>query len=135
MIRTGQLLKSLILLTAIFSGWGLTSPCQATDLSGCWSGSWGSYKCRHHGPLQAQFVRCDENSYQVHFSGRFFKVIPFRYSVVLNVVEDGDTVKLTGDSYLGRMMGTFTYEATATATTFHSDYFSKKDWGYFELSR
>ena len=111
------------------------STSQAADLSGCWSGTWQSCSTGHHGPLKANFTKCGDTQYHVTFSGRFFKIMPFRYSVTLNVIEDGDTVKLSGSSYLGRLMGTFTYSATATACSFQSGYSSCKDYGSFNLTK
>jgi hypothetical protein len=113
------------------------SSVAATDLSGSWSGGWYSCTNGHRGPLQATFCRQDESHYVVHFRGRFLlNLIPFRYSVVLNVVEEtDDSVRLEGSSYLGRLAGTFTYDATATATTFHADYDSCRDTGYFWLNK
>ncbi len=109
---------------------------HATDLSGCWQGSWRSCTTRHKGPLKAHFVKCDDTHYRVHFSGRFFKIMPFRYTVTLQVVEQTeDGVTLQGSSYLGRLMGTFYYNATASDCYFRSSYSSCKDYGVFELSR
>lgn len=109
---------------------------MATDLSGCWRGSWTSCSTGHHGPLEASFARCDETHYAVEFRGRFFRFIPFRYSVTLEVVEDrGDEVVLAGSSFLGRLFGTFTYRAEADGCAFHATYHSKKDSGTFDLRR
>ena len=109
---------------------------MATDLSGCWRGSWTSCSTGHHGPLEATFTRCDETHYAVEFRGRFFRVIPFRYAVTLEVVEDrGDEVVLAGSSFLGRLFGTFCYRAEADDCAFHATYRSKKDTGTFDLRR
>ncbi len=109
---------------------------RATDLSGRWHGNWKSCTDGHSGPLNASFCKLDDTQYRVNFSGRFLKIIPFQYSVTLNVVSDIDgVVKLAGDSYLGRRYGTFHYEATATETKFTADYTSCKDDGRFVLSR
>lgn len=111
-------------------------PAAATDLSGSWCGYWVSCTSGHKGLLRANFCKICENQYQADFSGRFFKVFPFRYSVVLNVVsDDGQNVVLAGSSYLGRMFGTFTYQANANACSFVSNYYSCKDDGKFVLSR
>ena len=109
---------------------------SATDLSGCWSGYWQSCTTGHEGPLCAVFSKVGGDRYLVTFSGRFFKVFPFRYTVTLNVArDDGRTVTLAGSSYLGRLFGTFTYRASATATSFDSNYSSRRDSGKFVLSR
>ena len=110
-------------------------PTSAADLSGCWTGCWQDCD-GHHGPLQASFCKCDDSQYHVVFTGRFWKIFPFRYSVTLNVVrQDGDKVILEGESYLGRLFGTFTYSAWATATDFVADYSSCKYQGQFRLQR
>lgn len=123
----GAALVSCVLLSA--------APVRATDLSGTWSGTWNSERGRHHGPMTATLCRLDEQSYAATFRGRFFRIMPFQYSTVLNVDEDGDVVKLSGSSYLGRLFGTFSFEATATATNFDATYTSCKDWGRFCLER
>lgn len=113
-----------------------TTSVLATDLSGCWTGSWESCTSGHSGPLFAEFTRCGEKDYRVKFTGRFLKVIPFRYTVTLTVVEDrGDELILAGSSYLGRLFGTFSYRATATDGRFTADYTSKKDDGTFRMTR
>ena len=112
------------------------SSVSAEDLSGEWSGRWLSCTSGHKGPLKATFCRVGETRYDVTFSGRFFMVLPFRYNVTLDVVSDeGDTVMLAGSSYLGRLFGTFTYQATASETKFTANYTSCKDNGKFVLCR
>ena len=114
----------------------VTAPAAAVDLTGSWTGSWESTSTGHAGPLRATFRPCGEDRWAVDFSGRFFKLFPFRYSVNLRVVEDaGDRVTLAGTSWLGRLFGTFCYRADATACRFEAHYTSKKDTGVFRLER
>ena len=130
----GPVLKSLF-VAAAFALVSAAQQAYAVDLSGCWEGCWASNCTRHHGPLKATFVKCGE-SYDVHFRGRFFGILPFKYSVTLKVVEDtGDAVTLSGSHYLGRMFGTFTYTAHATECQFTANYDSCKDNGVFKLSK
>lgn len=128
---------SAIVLTALTLTLSLASErLLAADLSGCWAGSWQSCTTGHAGPLRAEFTRCDDDRYRVKFSGRFFKIIPFTYTVTLDVIsEDAEGVVLAGSSYLGRMFGTFTYRATADECRFTANYSSKKDSGMFRLTR
>lgn len=122
-----------IVLAVVSTG---ASRLEAADLSGCWTGSWQSCTTGHKGPLRAEFTRCGADAYRVTFSGRFFKVIPFTYTVRLDVVsEDADSVVLAGSSYLGRMFGSFSYRATADECRFTANYSSKKDSGVFRLTR
>lgn len=109
---------------------------SATDLAGCWRGCWEDCKSGHSGPLKARFEKCDDAHYRATFSGRFFKVIPFRYSVVLNVVgQDGASVLLSGDSNLGILFGTFHYEGRATEHDFTADFTSRRYQGRFVLEK
>ena len=130
-----SVLIQFAILAAFLTMAGPSSSALAADLTGEWSGSWESCQTGHKGVLKATFCRQDAQHYQVHFRGTFFKLMPFRYTAILNVVEEGDMVTLSGESYLGRLMGTFTYSATATSTNFTSRYDSCKDNGLFKLSR
>lgn len=132
MIARRRWFTAAVLLTTCLLG----STAQATDLSGYWEGRWGSTTTPHNGPLTATFCKISSTQYQVNFKGRFFKILPFRYSVVLNVVsDDGRTVHLRGSSYLGRMFGTFYYHATVTNNCFSASYSSCKDRGWFKMTR
>jgi len=113
----------------------LPAICEATDLSGCWSGTWESCATPRRGPVNAEFVRLDANRYEVFFSGRFFKVMPFRYSVVMTASEQNGVVQLSGSKYLGRLAGTFSFNAAATDCQFNANYSSCKDNGKFTLCR
>ena len=127
--------KSTIVLLSTMILVSLSTVAQALDLSGSWAGSWKDSGTGHHGPLWATFVQLEDGNYRVHFRGRFAKIIPFRYSVVLNATEEGDKVLLTGSSDISRRRGTFYYDAEATATDFVSSFRSCKDQGQFVLER
>ncbi|MFM7249284.1 MAG: hypothetical protein ACKO5R_05250 [Planctomycetaceae bacterium] len=129
-------MKPLTVVAALFVSLALAAPAKAVDLSGSWCGTWSSSTTGHAGPLRAEFTPCGAGRWRADFSGRFFKVFPFRYSVTLCVTEDrGDEVVLAGDSWLGRLFGTFTYRARATACSFEACYSSRKDRGAFHLER
>jgi hypothetical protein len=107
----------------------------AQDLTGCWHGTWNDCKSGHSGPLRATVSKCDDRHYHAVFTGRFFKVIPFRFETVLEVTgQADDKVLLSGESRLG-MFGTFRYSAEATATNFTANYSSRRYEGQFLLSR
>jgi len=126
----------LTLLVGLFVAADGSRQAAAAELEGCWNGSWRSCSSGHHGPLQATFCQVGSDRYRVTFSGRFFKILPFHYTVMLKVIaDDGETITLAGSSYLGRLFGTFTYKATASATHFEARYFSRKDRGVFSLNR
>ncbi len=114
---------------------GAAAPAQATDLCGPWSGCWEDCKSGHHGPLNAAFVPCGDNHYRVTFTGRFFKVFPFRYSVVLNVTgREGDKIFLAGENNLPFF---FSFPSTAEAPPpdFVAHFHSSRYDGQFALQR
>jgi hypothetical protein len=113
-----------------------TSTIQAADLTGNWSGHWVDTKSGHTGPLHATFRQCDEDHYRVTFTGRFFKVFPFRFHAVLTVTgREGDNVWLTGEQNLGPLFGTFSYTAEASATDFTAHFCSRRYQGDFILRK
>lgn len=109
----------------------------APDLGGRWSGTWSSSHNGHNGPMNATFERIDSQHYQVQFNGRFWKLIPFKYTAVLTVtgVDAHGRVLLAGSHRLGPVLGTFSYNAWATDTQFVAGYCSEKDHGQFSLTR
>ena len=105
------------------------------DLTGSWCGQWISRTSGHQGPLKARFCRVDASHYDVHFRGRFCKLIPFCYRVTLCVTScDNGCVTLTGSRHLP-IFGTFTITARANGCQFSSNYCSEKDNGQFRMSR
>lgn len=105
------------------------------NLSGSWIGNWISDGSGHKGPMKANFKSVGINSYEVTFSGRFFKVIPFRYKAILTVTgkDNGKLILTGGQKLLG--FGTFEYNTLADDGSFLANYSSKKDNGRFELYR
>lgn len=145
-----RLLLGGLVVSGVISGWTLlaqeavavtsqattTSASGAIDLTGHWSGHWCSDANGHHGPVSAHFCRLDEQHYQVRFRGKFFRFLPFDYTVVLTVTgQEGDRVLLSGSHHLGLLWGTFSYQAWANGTQFVASYCSQKDRGQFVLNR
>ena len=132
-MRTISTRASIRVLALLFLAAAGTA--EAADLSGAWSGTWRSSTTDHKGPLKAEFVRLGPSCYDVTFRGRFFKILPFRYSVVMTATEQDGVVYLSGSKDLGRMFGVFSFSATADNCRFHADYTSCEDQGCFRLSR
>jgi hypothetical protein len=106
-----------------------------TNLSGCWEGYWQSCKNGHKGPLRATFTCCGEGTYRVEFSGRFWKVFPFRYTATLQATPDEQGVSIYSRQYLGRLFGTFQMTGHADDCSFHANFCSADDRGVFVLKR
>jgi hypothetical protein len=106
----------------------------ADPLAGRWSGYWQSDANGHRGPLRAS-VTPSPAGYDVRFSGRFARVIPFVYRQHLDVVgTDGDATLLSATRRIP-LFGTFTTDAAVTPTSFDATFRSGKDSGRFVLSR
>lgn len=106
------------------------------DISGCWSGYWMSCADGHSGPMQATICKIGDNCYSARFKGKFFVVIPFRYSTRFRVVgREGDALLLAGEERLGPVLGTYRFNATVTATDFDASYSARIDNGKFVMKR
>lgn len=109
---------------------------QPPSLTGQWSGGWSSETTGHRGPLKADIRPNADGSYSARFTGRFFKVIPFRYQMQLNVVgQDGGKLILAGSKKLGPVMGYYSYQAVVSGNQFSASYSTKRDRGTFFLRR
>jgi hypothetical protein len=114
---------------------GVYTPGSPNLAGGKWSGYWVSDKNGHNGPLNAKFKQKDCDTYEVTFSGRFAKIIPFRYKTTMDVVGGGDgCVILTAEKRLGPT-GKFRTVAVATNTNFDATFTSPRDHGRFVLRR
>src|SRR6185437_4927646 len=103
---------------------------SAPDLSGTWSGTWASHHSRHNGKLRATFTRVDACHYRAEFRATFFKVMCYKYTVVLNATPQGDHWILQGSKDLGRLAGgMYYYTAYADACRFSANYRSCKAQG------
>ena len=106
------------------------------SLGGSWSGGWYSQTTGHKGPLRAEVRLSNSGQFRATFTGKFFKVIPFRYQMQLNVVSSNEEhLYLAGQKKLGPLMGYYVYEATVTENQFSATYRTKRDRGTFVLKR
>ena len=123
-------------ILGLFSAFLIGSTAFAGELDGRWRhGSWTDANTGHEDVLRGKFRQKSDGNYRVVFTGRFAKVIPFRFATTLNVVgHDGDKVIMVGES---RVMGfgKFSYTAAADGNQFNAQYSSKRWKGEFNLSR
>jgi hypothetical protein len=113
-------------------------PCSPVvpDLTGRWTGCWVSDKNGHHGPIRAHITQVSGSCYRIRFTGRFWKVVPFVYSLTLRVVEtQPGAVVLAGGMNLGPLLGHIHCEARVTACQFDARFSAKNDLGRFVLTR
>lgn len=120
-------------------GWLLVGPGiavgQEPQLNGRWSGYWVSDVNGHHGPLRAVVRPQDPDTYRVIFSGRFAKVIPFRYTATMQVIGRGEDVLILATERRVGFRGTFRTTAVVSHTHFDATFTSPRDYGRFVLMR
>ena len=125
-----------VLFALIVGSTCLAHQALAGELDGRWRyGSWTDDNTGHTGPLRARFRETAHGDYRVVFTGRFAKIVPFRFATTLNVVERKDgIVEMAGES---RIMGIwrFNYHAVADEHHFQSQYSSSRWRGEFSLQR
>lgn len=103
-------------------------------IAGRWRGEWVSDQNGHRGALRAN-VTPTTDGYDVRFSGRFAKVIPFTYRQHLTQTgSDGERVYLAAERRLP-LFGTFRMMAEATANTFDARFSAGQEQGRFKLQR
>jgi hypothetical protein len=125
-------LLSLGVIAALLTGPTLC----AGELDGRWRhGSWSDANTGHEDALRARFHEMGNGNYRVVFTGRFAKVIPFRFATTLDVVgHDGDQVIMAGESRVVGF-GRFSYHAVGNGHHFNAQYSSRRWQGEFHLSR
>lgn len=119
-------LVSLIFASSAFGG----------ELDGRWRrGFWTDANTGHEDALRGRFRQQSDGNYRVVFTGRFAKIVPFRFATTLNVVgHDGDKVIMSGESRL-MGFGRFSYDAVADGNSFQAQYSSRRWRGEFHLWR
>jgi hypothetical protein len=111
-----------------------SSAAAQPPVGGRWVGEWASDANGHRGPLRVVVTPAGDG-FDVRFSGRFAKVIPFAYRQHLTAVgASGDAVFLTADRRLP-LFGTFHLDATLTPTAFDARYAAGRETGRFTLRR
>lgn len=113
----------------------LPATATAQPITGRWVGDWRTETNGHHGPLRATVTPAGDG-YDVRFSGRFAKVLPFTYRQHLTITGTaGDTVLLGAERRLP-LFGTFRMDATVSATRFDARFSSGRgEAGRFLLHR
>jgi hypothetical protein len=135
-MRCRQLICISLAVVCVLAGWaGTTRAGEPIDLSGRWRGTWLSCQTGHHGVLWARFHKINDTCYRVHFTGNFWVVIPFRFTVNLAAAEQADgTVVLSGSPRLP-FFGVFDFAAVGTDHDFQATYSTSRDDGRFTLHR
>jgi len=132
----GKILSVVLTLASVAICSSQLNGGELKNLNGNWSGNWKSELSGHEGPLKAKFTVSGETKVQARFTGRFFKIVPFKFNVSLDVVSQKDGVtKLQGKQDLGRALGVYHYDVTYKGNEFIAKYKTDKDKGVFSVSK
>jgi hypothetical protein len=135
-MRDPWFLRRVALLAGLCAALACSPHLAAGELDGRWhDGYWTDANTGHEDVLRGRFRQTGDGNYRVVFTGRFAKVIPFRFATTLNVVgREEDKVYLAGESrVLG--FGRFSYSAVADEHNFNAQYDSRRWRGEFVLWR
>ena len=132
----GKILSVVLTLASVAICSSQLNGGELKNLNGNWSGNWKSELSGHEGPLKAKFTVSGETKVQAWFTGRFFKIVPFKFNVSLDVVSQKDGVtKLQGKQDLGRALGVYHYDVTYKGNEIIAKYKTDKDKGVFSVSK
>jgi hypothetical protein len=115
----------------------MNSPAPTNSIEGAWSGEWRSEVNGHHGSLRCVVTKSSDATYRAHYRAHYKRILRFTYVATLNATETetNGVVTLKGEANLGKILGVYTYEGTATPTNFQSIYSCKYDHGRYEMTR
>jgi hypothetical protein len=113
-----------------------SSVARAANLEGTWKGHWVGCTDGLQGTVNARITRCDATHYKAVFTGRAFKVMPYRYTSILIAHKDPETghmhFKCTQKLPL---WGCYWMKGTATRCKFSARYHTDDHVGYFKMVR
>ena len=112
------------------------SSCLADELSGCWEGRW--YGCTDglQGTVKAQITKCNDHCYRAVFTGRAFKVMPYRYTAMLKAHRDEETGKICFKCTRKLpIWGCYWMRGSADGCQFFARYNTDDHVGYFKMKR
>jgi hypothetical protein len=113
----------------------VSSPVPANSIEGPWTGEWRSDRNGHHGALRCIVAKNPDATYRARFRATYWKIARFTYTATLNGVETNGVTALKGEANLGKLVGVYKYDGSATPEEFRSTYSSKHDKGEFQMAR
>lgn len=134
--KTGSFLRRVILFAALAGIFGGGQAANAADLCGVWKGRWQSCTDQFSGTVKARITRIGPGKYHAVFTGRAFKVMPYRYTATLLACNDPATgkVKFRCTRKLP-LWGCYWMHGTASNCCLNARYRTDDHTGYFVMER
>jgi hypothetical protein len=114
----------------------LPAAMAAADLCGCWEGHWKGCTDGLTGTVKARITKCGPNRYRAVFTGRAFKIMPYRYVSILIAEDDPET----GEQHFHvtqklPLWGCYWMNGVVTDCQFFARYHTDDHVGYFKMTR
>jgi hypothetical protein len=119
--------------------------CQSTTLSptqlplaqkieGHWTGTWDCETTGHSGKLRCHLIHVENNRYQAKYTGTYMAILPFWYTVEMEINCSSQDCKIKAEADLGWLGGGhYVYDGTIIGDSFKTNYTSKHHNGTFNL--
>lgn len=132
-----NLIRSVaVLLVATGSLLASGTAAKAADLCGVWKGHWQSCTDQFSGTVKARITRIGPGKYQAVFTGRAFKVMPYRYKATLLATKDPATGKVRFRCTRKLpFWGCYWMNGTASDCCLNARYRTDDHTGYFVMQR
>ena len=129
----GRAVRFVIAVVVLSS---MASSARAASLCGKWEGRWKSCTDHFEGTVNAKITRCGCGKYKAVFTGRAFKIMPYRYTAILTAHKDPATgivhFKCTRKI---PFWGCYWMNGTATNCCFKARYRTDDHTGIFVMRR
>ncbi|MDA0660807.1 MAG: hypothetical protein O3C60_18535 [Planctomycetota bacterium] len=131
--QSSPLAAWFVALMLLFCGNGAL---QAADLSGYWEGTWHGCTDGLKGTVKACITKCGPNCYHAKFSGRAFKIMPYKYDAMLTATEDPVTGKVHFKCNTKLpIWGCYWMNGTASDCSLCARYHTDDHVGFFKMQR
>ena len=108
----------------------------AQQIEGHWTGTWHCETTGHSGKLRCRLTYVDDNQYQAKYTGTYMAILPFWYTVDMEVDCQAQACQIQAIADLGWLGGGhYVYDGTIIGDRFKTNYTSKHHNGTFELQR
>jgi hypothetical protein len=114
----------------------IPSAAVGDDLCGCWEGYWKGCTDGFTGTVKARITKCGENRYRAVFTGRAFKIMPYRYTSILIAETDPETGQQQFHvTQKLPLWGCYWMNGNVDGCNFFARYHTDDHVGYFKMKR
>lgn len=113
-----------------------TKPSAAQKIEGHWAGIWDCETTGHSGKLRCHLIHVEDNLYQAKYTGTYMAIVPFWYTVEMDIDCSSQDCEIQAEANLGWLGGGhYVYDGAIIGDSFNTNYTSKHHNGTFNLHR